>query len=389
MDWRSVKGLVNLGDCSISEMEANAQCITAGQSTSIDRPHCVIWFLPVVSHALKGGVRTVFTFAEALSKRHGTLNVFVIYSFNGRDVDTTDLEASLKRFFPFLRCVLRKHINGKNHLDELPGAQIAICTLWTTAYLLLRYNKTYRKFYLMQDFEPMFYEGGDVYAIIEQTYRFGFSCIANTPGVADKYRSYSNDVCYFLPGVDRETFHVDEARPKASKGYRIVFYGRPNARNCFVVGVETLRHVKESLGSQVEILSVGADWSPSTYELEGIVDNIGLLSSMKEVGELYRSCDMGLVYMATPHPSYQPLEYMASGCVVATNINESTGWLINSENAIILEPNPRIAAERIVTTLLDGHAMKRLRNAGLQAVSGLRWEDAISRFEDRLCGGGV
>jgi glycosyltransferase involved in cell wall biosynthesis len=384
MELEPVRGLINLGDCDVSDIDENAKCIEAGRSIQIDRPRSVIWFLPVVTHALKGGVRTVFTFAEALSKNHGTLNVFVIYSFTGRDIETSDLEISLREFFPHLRFVLKKHINGKSHIEGLPGAQIAICTLWTTAYLLLKYNKTYRKFYLMQDFEPMFYEGGDIYVTIEQTYRFGFSCIANTPGVANRFRQYSSDVCYFYPGVDHSVFYPSRDRHRFDGTSKVVFYGRPNARNCFVVGAETLRRVKASLGDGVEIVSVGAEWDPAEYGLQGVVDNLGLLSSMNEVATIYRNCDMGLVFMATPHPSYQPLEYMASGCVVATNTNESTRWLLNSRNSIQIEPNPRVAAQRIVAALADRERMKQLRDAGLRVASEYSWDEAIRVFEERV-----
>ncbi|WP_206067671.1 rhamnosyltransferase WsaF family glycosyltransferase, partial [Escherichia coli] len=97
---------------------------------------------------------------------------------------------------------------------------------------------------------------------------------------------------------------------------------------------------KNRMGSCVDIVSVGADWSVDDYGLGGVVENRGLLSSLEDVANLYREADLGLVFMVTPHPSYQPLEYMACGCVVATNINEANQWLINASNSIQLEPIP-------------------------------------------------
>lgn len=380
---KKISKMLEHGRFSLQDLNRNKECIRQGASKSIDHPMSTLWFLPIVTHALKGGVRTIFHFSEMLSIKYGTTNIFVIYSFNGRDFDTNELSKSLRENFPKLKFVLKKFIRGINSIEELPRVQIAFCTLWTTAYLLLRYNKTYRKYYFMQDFEPMFYEGGDLYVIIEQTYRFGFSVIANTEGVAQKARQYTDRVVYFTPGVDRETF-FPMARKKDRTYKQIVFYGRPNPRNCFKLGLSILTDVKKELGSDIRICSVGADWSPKDYGLDGIVDNLGLLPTMSAVANLYRNSDMGLVFMATPHPSYQPLEYMASGCVVATNINEGTSWLLNETNSLLLEPNPWIAAERILSTLSDEDSMQRLRNNGLRTASKLHWPNAFGVFEHAI-----
>jgi glycosyltransferase involved in cell wall biosynthesis len=237
----------------------------------------------------------------------------------------------------------------------------------------------------MQDYEPMFYVGGAVYLLIEQTYRFGFSCIANTSGVANRFKEYSNDVVSFLPGVDRSQFYPGDIPPTNRNKFRLVFYGRPgNPRNSFHLGIEVLCDVKRLLGERAQIISVGAEWSPAEYDLDGIVENWGLLKTIEEVAQCYRDSDMGLVFMATPHPSYQPLEYMASGCVVATNLNEGTRWILNKDNSLLLEPNPGVAAERIVETLQDSDKMTKLRHNGLQTVRELDWEAAYQVFEDRL-----
>ena len=93
----------------------------------------------------------------------------------------------------------------------------------------------------MQDYESMFYPGGSVQAMIDQTYKFGFYCIANSPGIAEKYRDYSDTVEYFVPGVDRSIFKPPLIDRK-SKPWQIVFYGRPhNQRNAFALGLEALR----------------------------------------------------------------------------------------------------------------------------------------------------
>lgn len=379
---------MDLARASIEDLEFNRISIERGKLKHLGEPRTMLWFLPLVPHALKGGVRTVFSFSEYMSIKYGTQSVFVIYSFTGRDFDLDPLSASLREHFPNLRFTLFKFRRGVDSEKDLPHSQIAFCTLWTTAYLLLRYNRTLRKYYFMQDFEPMFYPGGEIYMMIEQTYRFGFSCIANTPGVGNKYLQYSNDVTSFLPGVDRSVFYPDEKNLNSLNRpdlFDVVFYGRPdNARNGFFLGLDILKALKRKMGSKVRIRSVGADWKPGDVGVEGVVENLGLLKSIEEVASLYRRSHLGLVFMATPHPSYQPLEYMASGCIVATNLNEANGWLLNDKNTLLLEPLAEVAAERIVQLLSDTPGRLSLIREGLNTIASLEWSEAYRVIENRI-----
>lgn len=379
--------LVRLANATVEDIHLNKIAIASGKRKKFERINAATWFVPIVTHALKGGVRTVFMFAERMSRRWGTVNVFVMYSRNGADFDIQEISSSLAQHFPEMRFVIRKFLEGKTSIDELPRTEIAFCTLWTTAYLLLKYNRVVKKFYFMQDYEPLFYEAGSVYAAIEQTYRFGFSCIANTPGVGNRYLSYSSDVVSFYPGVDTSVFYPENHRHPPGRTRRLVFYGRPgNARNCFSLGVMTLQALKRKMKDRVEIISVGADWDVNEYGLHGIVENHGLLSSLNEVADIYRNADVGLVFMVTPHPSYQPLEYMACGCIVATNINEANRWLLDDGNSIQVEPMPEIAAQRILEVLNDDTTMPHLRSQALAKIADYKWDAAYSIFEGRILG---
>ena len=378
------EGLMDLAQASAGDLAANAAAIAEGLRHRIDRPATMAWFLPEVPHALVGGLRTVFATAEHLSKTHGTRHLLVIFTYGATPFDPAPLAASLRDAFPRLDFLLRVLRRGFDRVEDLPATQVAVCTLWTTAYVMLRYNQTRRKFYFMQDYEPMFYAGGDLSMMIEQTYRFGYSCIANTPGVGAHYLRYSPDMISFLPGVDRKSFHPAPAKP-AREPWRLVFYGRPQrARNGFFLGIDILKTLKDKLGPKIEIVSAGADWRAADYGLSGVVENLGLLKTIREVADLYRSADIGLVLMATPHPSYQPLEYMACGCVVATNINEANSWLLTDENALLLEPVAAIAAIRIADLLADPARRAHLAENGLKTVAKLDWQSAFAVIEARL-----
>ena len=95
--------------------------------------------------------------------------------------------------------------------------------------------------------------------------------------------------------------------------------------------------MKHRLGANVRIVAAGASWDPGDHELKGVVENLGLLS-YTQTADLYRTCDAGLVLMFTRHPSYLPLELMASGCLVVTNRNPATQWLLRDrENCLLAQ----------------------------------------------------
>ena len=364
------------------ELRQNA-AFAADRQPLTDPPATAAWFIPDAPHVLKGGVRTIFTTAQHFSRRWGTANRFVVVVRPGEEVDVEGMEASLRRHFADLKATVEVHRLGEPVAD-MPPADIGICSLWTTAYVLAKFNQTKKKFYFVQDFEPIFYPAGAVYGAIEATYRFGFSCIANTEGVASRYREYSDDVMSFVPGVDRAVFREDPEKRAPSRPAKVMFYGRPvNDRNGFGLGMTTLLRLKERMGSDVDIVSAGADWDEEDYGLAGVVRNLGLLGSLDEVAALYRQSDLGLVFMFTPHPSYQPLEYMASGCVAVTNRNAANGWLLrDGENCLAVEPIPEVIAREMCDLLTkDDGRWARLREGGLQTVDALTWDRALSDIE--------
>lgn len=384
---QSELGLVELAEVTADEIEANRRVVEARAPLG-GRPQIAIWFVPLVDHVLKGGVRTIFAVAEQMSLRWGTLNYLVLDSFSGRDFDAKPLELELRKHFGHLKFTLIKHRRGVDDVAAIPASDVSFCTLWTTAYLLVKYNRTKRKYYFLQDYEPVFYPAGSVYGVIEATYRFGFSCIANTLGVAQRYRRYSSDVISFPPGIDQGVFFCDQdARPNSGRK-RIVFYGRPaNDRNAFALGLSVVRRIKSTLGDGVDIMSVGARWDPAQFGADGVLTNLGLLVDLREVANLYRSSHVGLVFMFSAHPSYQPLEYMACGCVPVTNWNENNEWILEHDrNCLFLNPVPQLMADEVVALLGSDDRLERLRTNGLETVRAFSWPRAYDLILEFIAG---
>lgn len=363
-------------DVNAVELERNLRHCEAFRADPRIDPRRLAWFIPSFDHILRGGLRTIFMAAESFSIDRGTHNLIVVC---GREsASMTEIETQARQNFPQLKADFVSLPTGADP-NQLPETDAAFATLWTTAYALVRYDKCRGKFYFMQDFEPSFVAAGSVSALIEQTYRFGFCVVANSPGVAEVARRYDAWVGAFIPGVDGATFHPDPS-PRRTGPRRVVFYGRPkNMRNGFRLGVEALRLVKEQLGDSVEIVSAGAQWRERDFGLEGVIRNLGVLPTIDDVASLYRSCDAGLVFMYTAHPSYQPLEWMASGCATVTNENLSNSWLLRDrENCRLVQNTISCAAEGLLDVLSDNTLRRHILEGGLHTASTLDWNRALA-----------
>lgn len=201
-----------------------------------------------------------------------------------------------------------------------------ITTSWWTTTAVLRSIPAARVEYLLQEDERMFYPYGDEWLrCAELLARRDLRCIVNTDLL---YRHLcgsglghlAEHAVVFEPAFPESMFHREE-RP-AGRKRRLFFYARPNnERNLFHRGLEVLdQAVAEGLfpptewemvfaGSPLEPISLGGLVKPT------MLGNLG----WREYGELVRGVDLGVSLMATPHPSYPPLDLAASGAAVLTN----------------------------------------------------------------------
>jgi len=336
----------------------------------------VLWFLPFFHHVYFGGTHTLLRFADHFARVHAVENRFHCYDV-GRDA-IGRMSSRVAEAFPALAG--SQFTSAADFAPaDMPPVDAAIATLWTSAFPLLHVRRATAKFYFVQDNEPQFYPAGAASAMAEQTYRFGFPGIVNTPGLADVYRSYGNQAVSFVPAVDLDRYQPDPGSRDPAAPVRVFFYGRPTTpRNAFGLGIAALTQLKKRCADHVQIICAGENWSPAQFGLTGKIENLGVLGSLEEVARLYRSCDIGLVFMHTKHPSYQPLEFMASGMATVSNINPATEWLLrDGDNCLLTPPLPTPTADRLVRLVQEPELRRRIADAGLEEVRRYRWDDQV------------
>lgn len=367
--WKEYEYVTNpIFQITAKDIEVSKKTI-AGQH--LDEVKTANWFVPNFDHLSFGGIFTIFRFIEKFSKE-GVQNRVIIYDNPSFDVESLKQQISDK--FPLLtnyQIIIFDH--SKDDINDLPECDIAVCSFWVSAYLLLKFNKTKRKYYFIQDYEPLFYPGGSTYALAESTYRFGFRALVNTPGLlAAVNQRHGMEGISFVPAVDQSVYFPDTEH--INERVKIFFYARPaNPRNAFNLGIAIINMLIDKYGDKIEIVTAGAEWEESAYGLKGKISNLGLLGSIDKVADLYRSCDVGFVYMLSKHPSYQPFEFMASGVATVTNNNEDNLWFLkDGHNCLISEPSPAAMAEKISTLVDNAELRKEIATNGL-ATLGYTW----------------
>lgn len=356
------------------DLAANARLVRAQVESGPHEIRTVGWYVPAFYLVWGGGVQTLLRFADHLAQAHGVQSTFCVFDSDDRAV-VDRVRRAISRAFPALA-----HARVTARSEGLPACDAAIATAWESAWLLVRFRGARTKFMFVQDWEPDFYPAGSASAMLTEAARLGIPGIVNTPALAESYRAHGSPAVSFVPAVDTRRFRPRET-PAPPTPVRIFFYGRPKtARNAFGLGLAALRLVKERYGEDVQIVCAGEGWSPGQYGAADVLENAGMLESLDEVAELYRSCQLGLVFMLTRHPSYQPLEFMASGVVTVTNENPHTTWLLrHEENALLARSVPLSVAQQIGRLVEDPLLRDRLARAGRATVEPVRWEEQFER----------
>lgn len=331
----------------------------------------VNWFIPDFT-TIFAGITNIFNFAVFLASK-GISSRFIIDSHN----NPSSIRDLVYREFTSLKNSQFYSIKSRH----IPSADVGICTLWTTAYHLLHFNKVKRKIYFIQDHEVLFYPSGTTSALVENTYRFGFPAITNFEFLEQIYKNDYHSPAFTLRSrVDLNRFLTVEGT-KQKKVSNVFFYARPqHPRNGFELGLESLRKLKSELGSQVNIVTAGSEWSPKQFNLDGKVTNLGIIP-LSKLPSFYAGMDVGLFLMFSAHPGVIPFELMASGCPVVINRHNVPGWTDlyqHKRNCIISEPTASEIARNILMLLNNQQLREAIIYGGKTTV-----EKAFHNYDQR------
>lgn len=339
------------------------------------------WFIPDIDMPYFGGLNTAFRIAAKLQRDHGVHNRFVVFGSPMKHWVHTAVAAA----FPELRDAEVHYYQGlDDQLREIPEADAGVATLWLTAMHLAKATGMRRKFYLVQDYEPGFYPASSMFAMTEESYRLGLYGLCNTRSMHEIYRDlYDGEGTWFTPAVDRSIFHPHGRREKAADEPVTIFaYARDHFRNCWELAYEALRRIKRMHGDRVKIIAAGARYLPPSADF---VD-MGLMD-YRATGAVYRETDIGLTLQISRHPSYLPLEIMASGATMVAPDSKFFKWLFTDENSNQSMRTVDDIVAQLDALIRDAELRKRKQAAALATIDAghASWDDALDHIYDYMC----
>ena len=285
------------------------------------------WIIPEMGIG-SGGHINIFRFISNLEKMDFHSRVYLYLSPNYKDNE------SVRKFTKEHFSILDSNVELFYDVSEISFAHATIATSWQTAYYVRNYNNTISKCYFVQDFEPYFYPMGSYYEFAENTYKFGLKGITAGDWLKDKLREeYGMDTESFGFSYDKDLYIPKEKHDSIK---RIFFYARPyTARRDFELGLLALEEVSKRVKG-LEVVFAGED--VSKYVIPFKHRNLGIVN-IEKLSSIYSQSDLCLIISNT-NLSLLPLEVMASNSVVVCSKGENSTWLVNSDNAILVNYDP-------------------------------------------------
>lgn len=199
--------------------------------------------------------------------------------------------------------------------------------------------------YPIQEYEPLFYPMSSTHLLARAAFDLPWPCwgIFNSHELHDYVVAAGHQVArafVFEPALAAPLRPYLEGDPPA-KARRILVYGRPNVpRNCFPAIVAGLRHWAAAHPEQAgwDVVSAGLAHRPVAFAPGRAMRSLGKLS-LPDYAALLRSSGAGLALMASPHPSYPPLEMAHFGLRTITNRYGPAKNLATSHPNIVSVPD--------------------------------------------------
>lgn len=180
--------------------------------------------------------------------------------------------------------------------------------------------------WLMQDYEPAFYAFSSAHMLARAAYDDSAPLwgIINSGNLARYMHAvgHSFERSFVFEPVIAEALRPYLDRVAASaRQPRLLVYGRPNVeRNCFPALIRGLRRWVHDYPefADWELISAGVPHDPVDLGSGRKLTSVGKLS-LDAYAEMLLSCSAGVSLMASPHPSYPPLEMAHFGLQTVTN----------------------------------------------------------------------
>jgi hypothetical protein len=343
--------------------------------------------------SLFGGVGTAIVFSALLAKRlHAALRILTLNERPEIENVAHVLAAHGIDWTANIEFAFAGRDGGDRGLIDTAASDIFITTSWWSTWRARRSVSPNRIVYILQEDERMFYPYGDerlrcAETLSDREVRFLVnSRLLFDHFVEEGFVNIRDHGVPFEPSFSPSTYFPEENRRSCKSNF--FFYARPNnLRNLYFRGLEAisaaaLRGVLDP--EQWRLHIVGKDLANITFPPGFEVSFLQNLD-WSAYARLLRTMDLGLALMYTPHPSYPPLDLVASGAVAVTNRHGRKRSLEEYSRNILCSD---LGVDSLVHTLADGVALAKdsIRRFGNFRAQGLcrDWHASLARALDSV-----
>ena len=342
----------------------------------------ISWIIP---QPLKGsgGHRNVYRLIRAFSDFGHKLTVYVdpqvYYKQDYYCSNATDVHNMIKENYFDLKAEIVFGVDNINECDVL------FATYFQSAYMTHAIaDKVKLNCYFIQDFEHLFQPMGDIYITAYQSYKLGLFPITSSKWPLNMLKKEFGviDGDYFLFPINKEIYNIDEEK-RDEVNIKVIFFARPFfPRRCYNLGISSLAIVKQKC-PEVDIVLFGEEHD-AYYNVPFEYNNLGLLPSINDLADLYRTAHIGVCF-STTNPSLVPFEMMACGCtVVDLDFNDNDVTYESRDNVTLAEPFPEKIAESILELIYNTDLRNKKAKSGMEMVMKLPSEYEMCRNVEKI-----
>lgn len=239
----------------------------------------------------------------------------------------------------------------------------AIASMWSTADFFERVGTVGDKYYLVQNFEPDFYDASSDYkAMAEKTYCMqGVKYITISKWITRWLNEgYNQQGAYAPNGIELSRYRYHKRTFGDDKKIRVLIEGDSGAPHKRVD--ESFEIVNQLDRDKFEIVYLSYSGKPKDWY---ICDEFHHRVPYEQVHEIYESCDIILKSSILESFSYPPLEMLATGGYVVAVINDGNSeYLKDGYNCLGYASGNIDEAARKINLIVEDVGIRATLNVG-------------------------
>jgi len=258
----------------------------------------------------------------------------------------------------------------------------AVATLWTTVAFIELYPNIKERYYLVQGFEPNFYQAGSYNRFVaNQTYsapvQINYITVSRwcEQWLLEKYKQ---KVSYAPNGIELSRFQQKQRNLNKDK-IRILVEG--NSDDYYKNVDESFRIVEKLDKEKFEIWFMSYQGKPKNwYHVDKFLHKV----PNEQVGKVYMDCDILIKSSILESFSYPPLEMMATGgfVVVAPNAG-NVEYLVDRENCLFYDHTDLQTAVEAIEEITSNETLReRLYLNGIETAKKRDWKSIKRQIVD-------